>query len=231
MNLLKFKEVILLFLLTVHLPLSAQVENWAVVRKGDKEGIIDLPTGKLVAPVIYDNIQPEEYFIQVEKDGLVTLLDLTEGKEMFPLLYNYIDKISFEHLKVYRDDMVGVIDYEGKEVVPVIYKSMSYEGNGIYYLKSDSSCIIVNEDMEIISTDLKTCEESKEKYGFVRDSITDVDGNTRYLVGVKNIKTYEMVVPVKYRYIKNFQERYFIVAADVIEGTVKNYGIVNLKGE
>ena len=147
--LLKIKIVIIFLLPAAYLPLSARVENWAVVRKGDKEGIIDLSTGKLVTPVIYDDIQPEQDLIQATKDSLVTLLDLTDGKEMFPLRYNYIQTIGSKYLKVYRNDKVGVIDYEGKEVVSVVYENMEYKDEYLYF-KSDSSCVVINEEMEII---------------------------------------------------------------------------------
>ena len=230
---MKFKRVIIYLLLVAHLPLSAQVDNWAVVRKGDMEGIIDLSNGKLVTSVIYDEVEPDENFIRVKKDGLVTLLDLTEGKEMFPLLYDYIQPMSSKYLRVSHNEIMGIIDYTGKEILPMIYKSVYYMGSDTYYLNTDTSCIVVNSDLEIIDTDCRTYERRNTKYVTytVQEKKKDIYGQTQYRVGIKDIQTGEMVVPVKYRYINIFQERYFIVAANVIKGMVKDYGIVNIKGE
>ena len=233
MNLLKIKKVITFLLLVINLPLFAQVDNWGVVSKENKEGIIDLSTGKLVTPIIYDEVEPKEDYVQVKKDELVTLLDLTEGKEMFPLRYEYIEPISSEYLKVDSGDVMGVIDYTGKEVLPMIYKSLNYKGSDRYYLSTDTSCVVVNQDLEIIDTDCQNVERAKTKYvtHTIREKKKDIYGFFQYRTGVKDNQTGETVVPVKYRYIRIFQDRYFIVAADNTKGMLKNYGIVNIKGE
>ena len=227
------KKVVIFLLLAVHLPLCAQVDNWAVAQKGDKAGIIDLSSGKLITPIIYDEVQPEEDFVLVKKDGLVTLLNLSNGKEMFPLRYEYIQPMGSKYLAVEHNNMMGFIDYTGKEVLPMVYKWLDFQGNNTYYLRTDTSCIVVNEDLEIINTNCQTVERHKQKYitQTVQEKKKDINGFTQYRVGVKDIQTGEMVVPIKYRYINIFQDRYFIVAASVIKGMVKDYGIVNIKGE
>lgn len=111
--------------------------GYAVVKSGKKAGIID-SGGRVVVPFDYDEIYDLKgtNYTVVRKGNKVGAVDVT-GRIIVPVEYKWIAKEFYDvNDKNFRkgslamvskgDDKYGFIDYNGCEVIPCIYKNVSF---------------------------------------------------------------------------------------------------------
>lgn len=99
----------------------------AEVELGGKPMVIN-EQGAVIVPPKYERIhiihQLDEPTFIVSKNGKAGVF--TKGKELFPPLYNYMDVHSYEGFyTVYQNNKCGLINNEGRMVIPVIYDKIS----------------------------------------------------------------------------------------------------------
>ncbi len=133
---------------------------------------------------------------------------------------NYDSIQSFENgFAVFEiNDKYGLIDKDGKEVLPAKYENITIEEDCFIVQKEDLSGVLDAKFKSII--DYKFDTISKIETAFLV-SLCDEDYNTKY--GLFDIKGNE-IVPVEYDCI-NFQKNYFIVENDY------KYGLINILGK
>ena len=117
------------------------------ISKNNKFGLVDITDAEIVVPLKYDNI---EYY---PNDMAVALLDEQSGvidinnKEVVPFIYDGI--IYYEEgFAVYKDDLAGFINREGKVILPVEYYDISDVKDG--YIT-----VVDNENLNSAVYDIK----------------------------------------------------------------------------
>lgn len=115
------------------------IEGLAIVKINDKYGCID-KTGKIVIECIYNWIYGfSEGLSQVEKNGKYYVID-KNGKEIFQCSsYQIWSRFNYG-LAIIRsndkDDLYGVIDTQGKVIIPCKYKYISDYSEGLAVVKT-----------------------------------------------------------------------------------------------
>nr|WP_295872381.1 WG repeat-containing protein [uncultured Chitinophaga sp.] len=91
---------------------------------GGKCGLMDRQ-GKVLAPAIYDDINagPSDALVAVRVQDKTGLLEVATGKLKTPLQYTRVDRLGPLFL-VWKDNLCGLTDSTGKEVIPAINTDM-----------------------------------------------------------------------------------------------------------
>jgi hypothetical protein len=88
-------------------------------------------TGTVIVPPNYDHIQlinqMDDFAFYVSRNGKFGVY--INGKELFPPVYDYMDWVPGVQFKVHRNGKWGLINSEGKLVIPVIYDELRETGN------------------------------------------------------------------------------------------------------
>src|SRR5258705_2038645 len=102
---------------------------FAIVKlKGKPMAITE--TGGVIVPPVYDHItliqQMDDFAFYISRSGKFGVF--MNGKELFPAVYDYMDWFPGVQFKVHRDNKWGLINSEGKIVIPVIYDELRTSG-------------------------------------------------------------------------------------------------------
>ena len=216
--------------------------NLFVVEKDGKQGVLDMNTKKLITPIIYDDIHPSDsYYMSISftaKQGeYITLLD-SLGQPILPLSYEYVQPFSSKYLLVSKNKKMGFFDYSGQQVIPFIYTQISTpdvpDNQGLYTLDTDTSCVIVDEDLKTISRNCRDfIQKRRDKFSKIYTLKKLENGDTQYLWGIKNLQTGNTIIKPQYRQIDERGD-YFVVRKDtVLDNPYYTYliGVLNDKGE
>ena len=148
-----------------------------LVRMGDKYGLINIVTGKLITPVKYDKV---EYWIQLEffeekdlarvqLDGKWGCINLS-GEEVVPLKYDYLDITQREAPRITAkvDGKWGFVTEDGKEVTAFEYDSVEiFCSNRARVKKNGKYGFINSEGVVVIPLIYDDCEPYFYNNGYV----------------------------------------------------------------
>ncbi|MEA9412976.1 WG repeat-containing protein [Flavobacterium sp. PL02] len=116
------------------------IYNYAVVRINNKFGLLN-QKGTLVIPEIYDSIQIlSNNYLLVYLDGRFGITDLNAAENKIlpikiPVSYAQIKQIEAKKYIIVSDPFkTGVIDFNNKIIIPMIYDSVYYQENGRYFV-------------------------------------------------------------------------------------------------
>jgi len=98
-------------------------EKALIAIKNGRRGVIDW-TGKIVVPLMYDQINAGQSGYVVQDKGVYGVIGL-DGKEIAPLSYYYIDGSFNNVFFVEKDNKIGLMDTRGNLITPPIYDSYS----------------------------------------------------------------------------------------------------------
>jgi len=199
----------------------------AVVRKGNKLGIIN-KTGKEIVPLIYNTIVTrKEGFLKVEKDGKHGLVN-NKGNFVVPLIYDWIDEYSEGLARVYIGNKFGYIDITGKKIVPLIYDGGGDFHEGLALVRKKVSNGYMGNRYGFIDKTGK--EVIKLQYYFAHDFSEGLAwvGNKDVKYGAIDKKG-NVVIPFKYNQnVREFSEGLALVQAMTQNGEA--FGYINQKG-
>jgi len=149
----------------------------------EKYGVIDL-TGQYVVPAIYDYIPRYEDGIAssslliAEKDGYYGLININ-NQIIAPFEYTGYGKHNENWAKLRdKNGNWGVIDKEGKTIMPFVYDSLYYYGNknNTYIVEKNSKFGLINlitqqivlpveyDDMEMLEYDISFVKMAEDSY-------------------------------------------------------------------
>ncbi|MEN2398719.1 WG repeat-containing protein [Flavobacterium sp. MC2016-06] len=116
------------------------IYNYAVVRINNKFGLLN-QKATLVVPEIYDSIQIlSNNYLLVYLDGKFGIIDLNTAENKIlpikiPVSYAQIKQIEAKKYIIVSDPFkTGVIDFNNKTIIPIIYDSVYYQENGKYFV-------------------------------------------------------------------------------------------------
>lgn len=142
-------------------------ENLALVRSNEREGVID-GNGKEVIPLgKYDSFKMKYGVLYTSRNGKYMIID--KNGNVIPIEYDMIEPIrysSYGLALVEKDKKLGVIDKNGKEIIPPIYdykEIQSVEGK-IIRLKKDNNIMYYNIEGELL-LGMEKLTECQMKYG------------------------------------------------------------------
>lgn len=131
-------------------------EGMSLVSQKDSNGIpkygyVDT-TGKLITPIEYEDAT---YFLNdraiVCKDGIYNIIN-KDGKSLIENSTYTEMEFSNSFIKAYKDNVCGLLDYDGNEVTDFIYASanLTYSKDNFILQKADGSVILINKAGEVI---------------------------------------------------------------------------------
>ena len=86
-------------------------------------------SGQLVIPVEYDSVIVLDQYVRVKKDNLYGYLD-TEGHEIIPVQYDYVEDIGEGLCCVEKDGKYGFCNTDGQIVIPLQYDCAKHFSEG-----------------------------------------------------------------------------------------------------
>ncbi len=188
--------------------------------KKGKWGMVDIK-GKKKKSFKYDNIKGSgdvcSVFIKDRKRGLTDSL----GNEIVPAQYDEFE-IYKEFAIARKDSLYGVLDYEGKILLPVEYSNIK-KGRGkdstkiVFTACKDGLYGLVDINNEIL------IPFKYHSMGYFNDGVSDV-GTERYKYAIINEEG-ELITPFKFNFIYTFYDR--IAATD--KG-YRKYGVIDTEG-
>lgn len=164
----------------------------ALQSKDNKYGFVDT-LGNWVIPVNYDNASSfSDSVAIVHTDCKAGIIDLKGNVKIIENDYNYVNMFYSGCAIVIRDNLYGLIDKNGKELIPPKYKEINHFYNGYSIIEED----LVNTFGLIDSTGRVVYPTQFTKLNFVTFSITD-NGE------VVNFYKYSKAQPIKNKKILN----------------------------
>ena len=118
-----------------YMQLGQFINHHAVYKKGEKYAMID-SLGKQVLPALFYGIGTYGKLIPARKGddwGYVNENVRLGIKYQYDYAYEFIDSVAI----VEKDDLVGLINLEGKEVIPMEFQSIKREGSNLFMVKTD----------------------------------------------------------------------------------------------
>ncbi|HSY60623.1 MAG TPA: WG repeat-containing protein, partial [Cytophaga sp.] len=115
-------------------------EKIALVQSNEKWGAIDVNTGKITIPIVYDDLhESKKELFWASKEGKFGLIDRT-NKEIVPALYNDVQQHFYRvrgeegyyggGWRVLQGGKWGIADESGQEIIPIKYDSIwDYDAN------------------------------------------------------------------------------------------------------
>ncbi len=114
------------------------------VTKDGKEGLVDVNTGKVIVPALYNNVnsqdslQPHLYI--VENEGKFGVFDAQKQKLIIPLEYDYLRYTKEKKLfEVRNDQKYGLVNLKNQEVIPLQYFAIQNLKPGFFLLTQQDS--------------------------------------------------------------------------------------------
>jgi len=204
-------------------------EGFAVFKKGDKCGVVNLTTGKEIVPPIYGSINRFQNGYAVVSDKDITKMDSgvkqgvidKNGKFVIPLSDNRIGNFSEGLLSLQKGNKAGYMNINGKEVIPLKYAYADEFSEGLASVKNNMGKIgfIDKTGKQIVPFTYKDVNPFYNGYSVVtiqngnlfdicasafmnKYCIEPYDGYLLKISGVID-KTGKLVVPFKYSLIFN----------------------------
>ncbi|HEY0297604.1 MAG TPA: WG repeat-containing protein, partial [Arachidicoccus sp.] len=114
-----------------------------VIKKENREGVLDIASGKIIMPMLYHSIEnnhlPDGLMI-VYDDEKYGLYDYHKKQLMVPLKYTYIGVTENHRLfKISKGTSYGLMDFEGKVLIPEKYFEIHSLDTSLYALTSEDS--------------------------------------------------------------------------------------------
>jgi hypothetical protein len=191
-------------------------DGLASVELYNKHGYVD-NTGKVVIPLIYDNIYDfQDGLANVQLNKKHGLIDKT-GKIIIPLIYDRIYNYSDNLYCIVLNGKSGLIDKTGKIIIPIIYDK-------VYNFSDDLHCIVeLNEKRGYIDKTGKIIiPPIYDEINKFHDGLSKVELNKKQ--GLIDT-TGKIVIPIIYDNIYDFQ-----VGLAKVELN-KKYGLIDKNGK
>ncbi len=173
----------------------------------------------------YDEYWPAtEGMIPVCKDDKWGFVEETNGKEIIQLTFDDVGETQFYNgfCKVKSGKNWGVIDKNGKEIIPFNYPDLCVLSHGLFGLKIGKTWKVVNQ---------KGVDVSSEIYENLYSPSSEIDENLKIVAVVKKDKKYgaidcngNVLVPFVYSNIESFSDGKAVVKKS-------KFGFVNAEGE
>lgn len=181
--------------------------NYIITTKGGLKGIY-LPKSKKYIPPQYKSVGTDGMSdLIVNLNGKKGIVSITTGETLIEPAYESIMQNGSTFYLVQQNHLYGLIDKQGKVVIPPAYGSMNemYDFKGIYLVKNS-----------IPNTNPVTNKEDQRAY---RPEYIDMYG----LINVKG----ETILPQEYNYIGKFEDKYLLVVTPEPD---RKFGLFNLNG-
>jgi len=173
------------------------------VKKEGKYGFFNTKTETITIPIEYDNAE-SFFYIYPQSSGF--------GQEVEPLA---------GYAKVERNGKWGIIDMEGKMLIPVIYDQIDNFSEG--YAK-----VTLNGKNGYVSTDAKIILPIEfEQAGNFKNGKAEVKKNGKW--GIINHKG-EEIIPIKYDQIRFTNNENILIIAENSNGQLQ-YGFLDLRNK
>lgn len=209
-------------------------EQLQAVRLRGKYGFIDI-TGKVVIPIKFDNIEggaPDRGYANVwTGDDLMSICINKkwgyinkEGKVVIPPIYDKVDptvKDGYSFARVWKDGLVGGIDYNGEFLLPMQYQEIEervYYVDLPFYAKKDNKYGFLNSDYSLL---IPFKYDYVSKYWYSDERLCKVGINGKY--GYIDVSGNE-IIPLTYDSADSFS---YGLAAVSRNG---NYGYIDVSG-
>lgn len=188
-----------------------------------KYGVINI-SNEEVLPFEYDEIHKvseSNDYCRLAKNNKSGLINTNNGIIVIPVEYEsiyYVDKeyIENELVVAQKDDKMGIIDVNNKEVVPFIYERIDLTGSCFEVYKDGLAGLLDNKGNEILPTEAIDIMDVAD--GFITAKVYVENYEHKY--AVYNFKGEEIVPPI-YDYIDyDASEKYMIVNNDGIANLV-----------
>lgn len=171
-----------------------------VVQKNGKEGVIN-KYQELVLPISYNNIRVIDKKIVAQIGEKISVFDLN-GKKILEESGVCIVPNKDIYLEL-KNDKMGMLDENGKEIVPPLYDIIRYLSNGLAIVKSEGKYGVINKEGKILTP---------IKYSYIKDYSNGmalvIDENMNG--GFINDKGIEVISP-KFKYTEDFQKNSTVV--------------------
>ena len=122
--------------------------NYAVVAQDNLVGVID-QSGKEILPIEYNRVTilDEQYFFVINQNNQASIID-TNQKEVTTKKYSSISTIeNFPYLLTKdTNQLYGIINYQGKEIIPNQYKAITVYKDYFLLQSKDNEYIIKKID-------------------------------------------------------------------------------------
>lgn len=203
--------------------------DFYLVRKNHRQGLVSR-TGIEIIPAEYDEIERAyNSFIYVKKEGKIGVYSYS-GKQIVTPTFDGIDftyKVGAEFL-VKKDALYGIINDQGKVVVPVAYNSIKQERGTIVLKKGDQTSYLIKT--KIVSYNISTNKNFQSAGEYLSDSknyyIANngsqegvLDENGEYIIQPE----YEEIIPKRMGKSKHTPDNILLVKKNNL------WGIIDLK--
>lgn len=226
----------------------------SIVKNGELLGVIN-HKGTVILPM--DNyynmyLDKKNELFHLNKDNKSILFSLKEGKIISNKKYNTIFNLkeTNQYFIVSNNGLLGVINYSGEEILPIMYDDIVFGNNATFIVKKNNLTAIVNTNNNTIAQGYDAILPYNNgfakiikngKYGLIDsngkliielgtyDDITKIDGEILIVkkegkLGIITKQGKEIVAP-KYEKISNFRGGFAIVVSN------EKYGILNTQGK
>lgn len=188
-----------------------------IVTKGNKYGLFDYATQKLIFPLQENEITSySNQYIGMTKNGKAGYVNL-KNKVVVDFKYDKAEAFQSNNLaRVTKNGMMGLIDASTlEEVLPIKYDLITYFINGIAKVYHRGKCGFINEQGKIVGDIIyEAVGESSE--GFV-----PVLKGSKW--GYLNYKG-EEVIPFKYNMVNAFHDGFAVVKQNGKQGVINALG-------
>jgi len=108
-------------------------------------------------------------FIKVKKDGKWGIVDLT-GKEIVPVIYDYISSVENGQFVFRKDKKFGIMDVQNKEIVPNTYADINNFNEGLSVVAQELEKEVVETYNTWDGSVTHTVKRTMKFYGFIDQS-------------------------------------------------------------
>ena len=194
---------------------------YTIVRKNNKNGLVETKTGKLVLPVKYelvDRITDSIYRVPDERHrGYIN----PKGGWLVPLQYDLLWFERPDRAIVQKNGLLGVVDFKGNVIIPIQYLRLDRISKEGFIARIDLYCGVIDRNGRTLIPfkyeDILTAEEG---------TIPAKHGGKWGLIDWKD----KVVIPFQWEYIDSF-----IDDMAIVEGPAKNgmsrFGFINRKNQ
>ena len=161
-------------------------EGVATVRIGKNHGCVDLD-GNLVIPMIYDEILSSKQGLMAAQKGDKWGFINQKNETVIPFKYRRVTSFGSTIYKqgtteVLDEKGYGIIDINGKEIIPCLYNGIIWE-KGFYLVKKNKKWGVMDESGNVV-------------HSFIYDKIT-TDKKSREIWGTKGTEKIKLETPIK----------------------------------
>jgi hypothetical protein len=199
--------------------------NFYIIKKNGKCGVLN-EYGEIIVEPQFDEItQYTDDLLIVKSNNKFGLFSIKSGKVMTEFKYDSLEgvteesNINYSDVLIYsKNNLYGLVDYKGKEIIKPIYDSISNaKKDNLFIVEQGGKYGIINEKGKIL---IKPIYKSINTYS--EDKAIVINDNAKYGVIDKNGK---IIIKPKYTFISDYINGTAIVA---ING---KYGVIDDEGK